>query len=135
MFIDANIFLEVQLGQSRSQECEEFLNKVDTGDLQAFTSDFVIDSIVVTMENRNVQNIKILRFLLALGGSKGLSIYNHTFTDRILAANTMLKSGLTFDDSMVTVAVKAVKAESVVSFDSHFDDLKGIKRVEPKDLI
>jgi predicted nucleic acid-binding protein len=124
----------VQLGQSRSQECKDFINKVDAG-LQAYTSDFIIDSIVIIMENRNVQTSKILRFLLALTSSKGLSIYNHTFTDRILAANTMLKSGLTFDDSMVMIAVKALKAKSVVSFDSHFDDLKGIKRVEPKDLI
>ena len=125
----------MQLGQSRSQECKDFLNKVDTGDLQAFTSDFIIDSIVIIMESRNVQSGKILRFLLALRGSRGLSIYNHTFTDRILAANVMLKSGLTFDDSMVTVAVKALKTESVVSFDSHFNDLKGIKRIEPPDLI
>ena len=125
----------MQLGQSRSGECEYFLDKVDAGDLQAFTSDFVIDSIVIIMESRNVQTSKILRFLLALRGSKGLSIYDHTFNDRILAANVMLKSNLTFDDSMVTVAMKALKIESIVSFDSHFNGVKGIKRVEPKDLI
>ena len=135
MFIDANIFLEVQLGQHRSQECKDFLNKVDAGDVQAFTSDFIIDSIVVTMENRNVQDMKILRFLLALRGSRGLSIYNHTLNDRILAANFMLKSNLTFDDSMVAVALKALNTETVVSFDSHFNRIKGIKRLEPKDAL
>jgi len=135
LFVDANIFLEVQLGQSRSKECKDFLEKVDAGDLPIFTSDFVIDSIVIVMESRNIQTGKILRFLLALRGSKGLSIYNHTFDDRILAANVMLKSNLTFDDSMVTVAMKALKMETIVSFDSHFDGLKGIKRVEPKDRI
>ena len=127
--------MEIQLGQSRSKECKDFLDKIDAGDLQAFTSDFVIDSIVIIMESRNVQTDKILRFLLALRGSKGLSIYNHTFNDRILAANVMLKSNLTFDDSMVTVATKALKIETVVSFDLHFSGLKGTKRVEPKDLI
>lgn len=135
MFIDTNIFLEVQLAQSRSRECEDFLYKVDVGKLQAFTSDFIIDSIVIIMESRNVQVGKILRFLLALKASKGLSIYNHTFNDRILAANAMLKNNLTFDDSMVTIAMKALKTESVVSFDSHFSNLKGIKRIEPKDLL
>lgn len=135
MFIDANIFLEVQLEQNRSRECKDFLDKVDEGELQAFTSDFVIDSIVIIMESSNVQTSKILTFLLAVRGSKGLSIYNHTFNDRILAAGVMLKSNLTFDDSMVTVAMKALKIETVVSFDSHFSGLKGIKRVEPKDLI
>ncbi len=135
MFIDANIFLEVQLGQSRSKECEDFLSKLEAGDLRAFTSDFVIDSMVIIMESRGVQTSKILRFLLALRASNGLSIYNHTFNDRILAANVMLKSNLTFDDAMVTVAVKALKVENVVSFDTHFDNVKGIKRAEPRDLI
>ncbi len=135
MFIDTNIFLEVQLGQSRSNECGVFLNSVDTGDLRAFTSDFVVDSIIIIMENRNVQTSKILRFLMAVRASKGLSIYSHTFDDRILAANLMLRSDLSFDDAMVAVAVKALKLKHVVSFDSHFDGVKGFKRVEPKDLI
>ncbi len=135
MFVDANIFLEVQLGQRRSKECEEFLNKIDAGNLRVFTSDFVIDSIVIIMESRNIRASKILRFLLALRASNGLSIYSHTFSDRILAANLMLKSNLTFDDAMVIVAVEALKVKHVISFDSHFDDVKGINRVEPKDLV
>jgi predicted nucleic acid-binding protein len=135
LFIDANIFLEVQLGQNRSRECEDFLGKVDAGELKAFTSDFVIDSIIIIMENGNIQARQILRFLLALRVSKGLSIYSHTFADRILAANTMFKHRLTFDDSMVVVAMKTLKIESVVSFDSHFNKVKEIKRLEPKDVI
>ncbi len=87
------------------------------------------------MESRNVQTSKILRFLMAVRASKGLSIYSHTFDDRILAANLMLRSDLSFDDAMVAVAVKALKLKHVVSFDSHFDGVKGFKRVEPKDLI
>lgn len=135
MFIDSNIFLEVQLGQSRSKECEAFLDKVDAGELNAFTSDFVIDSVIIVMESRGVQTSKVLRLLLALRGSKGLSIYNHPFNDRILAANFMLKSNLTFDDSMIAVAMKTLKIENLVSFDLHFNAVKGIKRVEPEDLI
>lgn len=135
MFIDANIFLEIQLGQSRSQECKIFLERADAGELRAFTSDFIVDSIVIIMENKGVRISRILRFLLALMASKGISIYNHPFTDRIFATEVMLKSGLTFDDSMVAVALKSLETERVVSFDTHFDDLKGIKRVEPKDLI
>lgn len=135
MFIDANIFLELQLSQNRFQDCKDFLDKVDAGDLRAFTSDFVIDSVVIVMENRNVQPSMILRFLLALRNSKGLSIYSHTFTDRILAMHIMMKSNLTFDDSMVTVAVKNLKAQRVVSYDSHFDGIKGFQRLEPKDLL
>jgi predicted nucleic acid-binding protein len=106
LFIDANVFLEVQLGQNRPRECEDLLDKVDAGELKAFTSDFVIDSIIIIMENGNIQARQILRFLLALRVSKGLSIYSHTFTDRILAANTMFKHRLTFHDSMVVVAMK-----------------------------
>ena len=135
MFIDANIFLELLLRQPRFKECKDFLDRVDAGIVKAFTSDFIIDSIIIIMESRHVLSSIILEFLLALSGSKGLSIYSHTFNDRILAANVMLKSNLTFDDSMVTVAMKALKIESVVSFDSHFNGVRGIKRVEPKDLI
>jgi predicted nucleic acid-binding protein len=135
LFVDANIFLEVELSQTRSNECEDFLKKVDAGELKAFTSDFVIDSIVIIMESKGVDISKILRFLLAASASKGLSIYNHTFNDRILAVNAMIKENLTFDDAMVTVAIRALNIERIVSFDSHFNDVKKIKRIEPRDLI
>ena len=44
IFIDANIFLEVALGDKKTKECKKLLNNVNDGQSQAYTSDFIIYS-------------------------------------------------------------------------------------------
>jgi len=42
ILIDTNIFLELFLGQEKAQECEEFLNKVSKGEIDAVITTFTI---------------------------------------------------------------------------------------------
>lgn len=134
MLVDANIFLEVELSRKRSKECEEFLREVDEGKLRVFTTDFIIDSVIIIMENYGCKPEKIRRFLLALLISKGLRIYSHDFMDRLKATKNMKKFKLDFDDSLAIVAMQTLNLKRIVSFDKDFDRVKGIKRLIPSQI-
>ncbi len=51
-FIDANIFLELALDQDKADDCEFFLKRVQNGGLRGVIKDFLIDAIIIVMENR-----------------------------------------------------------------------------------
>ena len=52
MFIDANIFLEVMLENKNSKECEDFLNEVKISKVRAITSDFIIYTSLIQLQNK-----------------------------------------------------------------------------------
>ncbi len=71
--VDANIFLELELSQSRSAECKGFLRSVASGRMKAATTDFILDSVAVVMEDRDSPAADIERFFASLTLYKGLS--------------------------------------------------------------
>lgn len=66
LLIDANIFLELELGQAKSTECKDFLSSVAKGKLKAATTDFILDSVAVVMEDRGSPARDIRRFFASL---------------------------------------------------------------------
>ena len=49
--IDANIFLEVELGQKKGEIAKKLLKLFENGELSGYITDFHIDAIVIVMEN------------------------------------------------------------------------------------
>lgn len=47
----------------------------------------------------------------------------------------MEKHKLDFDDAVTYFIAKSLGVKEIVSFDRDFDNLLGIKRVEPKDIL
>jgi len=131
--IDANIFLELQLEQSKSAECKEFLSLVSNGKIEAATTDFILDSIAVVMEDKKAGPEDIRKFFVSLSLFKGLYIHNLDLRGRIAAAQKMSKEDLDFDDSTSLVAMEEMKIKEIVSFDRDFERVKGIARVEPRE--
>lgn len=129
--IDANVFLELQLGQSRSKECKEFLHEVAEGRVKAVTTDFIVDSVAVVMEDRKSPPEDIRKFLASLLLYKGLSIHSLGLKGRIAATEIMRTERLSFDDATSVAAMKRLRIREIVSFDKDFDKTKGIARVEP----
>ena len=76
LLVDANIFLELELGQSRSADCKGFLSEVARGKLGAATTDFILDSVAVVMEDRGSPPSDIRKFFASLLLYKGLLIHN-----------------------------------------------------------
>jgi predicted nucleic acid-binding protein len=52
VFIDANIFLEIFLDDSKADECENFLKYLEINKTPAFTSDFLIYACIIAIKNK-----------------------------------------------------------------------------------
>ncbi|MEM5797088.1 MAG: type II toxin-antitoxin system VapC family toxin [Candidatus Aenigmatarchaeota archaeon] len=135
VLVDANIFLEVELGRSRSKECEEFLTKIMRGEIKAFTTDVILDSIAFVMEREGVKPAKLRKFLESILFYEGLTIYSLNLMDKIITTALMEDTKLDFDDTSTYFTMKSLGIKEIVSFDKDFDKLPGIKRVEPKDVL
>ncbi len=132
MFIDSNIFLELFLGQNKADECQNFLEKVNKGEILCTVSDFNIDNILLIL-SREVNTELLEKALESIISYSGLSIYSLTVEDRMKAISHMQKHKLDFEDALTFQAVLSSGNTEIISFDKHFDNLL-INRIEPKSL-
>lgn len=127
--VDTNIFLEVLLSGPRKSECEQFLNRLKNGVKLGVITDFSIHSILVIMEGFGKRReLKI--FLRSLLAYRGLRVHTTELIDEIEAIDTSYEVKLDLDDAIQYQAASKLKAEAILSFDKHFDELK-IPRLEP----
>lgn len=134
-FVDTNIFLEVEFKDTRWKESYDFLTKVAKGELEAITSDFAIFSIILEIETKVKSVDRIGKFVKSLAEYLGLSIFYPTENELLAALDFMKKYNLDFDDALVVACMVSNKIKKMVSFDSDFDKVKEIERVEPKDIL
>ncbi|MHA1833492.1 MAG: type II toxin-antitoxin system VapC family toxin [Candidatus Baldrarchaeia archaeon] len=133
--VDANIFLEVQLGQQKADVCERVLRKFCLGKLKGLLVDFAIDTIVIVMENYGKGADEIRTFLSSLMGYKGLSLHFSSLLDRIMATDLMRDYGLDFDDALAIQAMRENGIKEVVTYDRDFDKVPFVKRIQPENLL
>jgi len=134
MFVDSSIFLEVELAQEHGEASKRFLKRVQKGELNAYTTNFHLDNIVIVMERYGRSWRDIAVFLTSLLQYKGLSIYPLTIYDRIKAAEIMREENLDFDDALAAYVMKKLGLKVIVSYDTDFDKVSWIKRKTPEDL-
>ncbi|MCD6369687.1 MAG: type II toxin-antitoxin system VapC family toxin [Thermoproteales archaeon] len=131
--IDANIILEVLLEQERYKECEEFLEKVRRGEIEASISRFSLYSIeLIMIRYGKIGELKL--FLTLLSTFRGLTVITTLPIDDVHVLEVMRKFNLDFDDAINYYIVKKYKMKGIISFDKHFDKTD-IKRVEPVDVL
>jgi predicted nucleic acid-binding protein len=135
VLVDANIFLELELGQARSKECKRFLTKVAKGRIRAATTDFILDSVAVVMEERGSAPRDIGKFFSTFLFYKGLTVHALGLKGRMAAADLMYSEELGFDDATSVAAMRRMGIREIVSFDYDFDGINGIERVEPNKLL
>ncbi|HKW04634.1 MAG TPA: type II toxin-antitoxin system VapC family toxin [Nitrososphaerales archaeon] len=135
LLIDANIFLELELSQSKSADCKAFLSDVQKGRIKATTTDFILDSVAVVMESHSLPASDIGRFFSSLIMYKGLLIHNLDLNGRVMAAEAMNASGIDFDDATSIATMMRLGIKKVVSFDRDFDKVRKISRIEPKEAL
>lgn len=132
--VDANIFLEVELKQERGKFCKAFLNKLKRGDMEGLTTDFIIDTIAIIMEDYGKSWAEIRKFLLSLTRYQSLRIYSLSLADRIITTEFMKLYNLDFDDGTTYQAMRACDINQIVSYDNHFDSIPQIERVIPEEI-
>jgi len=126
--IDTNIFLEVLLGQKNKEKCKSFLRRIYSGEKVVVTS-FSLHSIIVIMESFG-KTKELKQFLLSLLELKGMIIVYTRLEDEIKILELAGSKNLDFDDALQYYVAKLYKAEAIISYDRHFDDLD-IRREEP----
>lgn len=129
--IDANIFLEIELKRERLQNCEAYLRKVRDGEIDAITTSFIVDAVSILMDDTGCDPAEIRIFNLSLLKYKGLSVYDLTITDKVMATEHMKRFKLDFDDATAYAAMMSTGITEIVSMDKHFDKIPNIKRIEP----
>lgn len=135
MFIDSNIFLEVELAQKHGEASKKFLKMVQTGKVKAYTTDFHLDNVIIVMENYGKSWREIAIFLASLLQYRGLTIYPLMIYGKIKATEIMREENLDFDDSLAVYVVKKLNLKTVVSYDSDFDKVRWLERKVPEDLV
>lgn len=134
-FIDANIFLELQLDQQRAHHCDLILRKIQKGLVKAVTTDFHIDTIIIVMEKYGKSPADLRLFISSLIGFDGLRIYSLSLTDRLKAIKHMEEFKLDYDDALAYQTMKKLNIPNIISYDKHFDHIPSITRQEPAQLV
>lgn len=104
------------------------------GHVEAATTDFIIDSVVLVMEREGKKPSDLSLFLSSLLGYRSLQIQYLSVYDRIEATTHMESFKVDFDDSTTYQAMKNLKANQVISFDKDLDKIPSIKRFDPKQV-
>ena len=132
IFIDANIFLEIFLKDSKAEDCKKFLLSSRAEDIPLITTDFILYTCFIQVEN-NIKDSKMIReTILFFNSLSNLNILRPTIDDMHAATEIMDDYNLDFDDGLVVSCMKNNKIGKLASLDKHFDKVKIIQRVSFK---
>lgn len=129
--IDANILLELFLDQKKADDCKILLQRIATGKETTIISTFTIDSIIISLERNKTNLSKIREIIKSVINSQGFIIYRPTIKDRLDCLNWIKKYLLDYEDSLTLQCAIVNNCKEIISFDTHFDKVKEIQRIEP----
>lgn len=131
IFIDANIFLEVQLEQKNATDCTNLLLCLEKSPLRAWTNSFLVYSMLMTLLHKSKDVSRAKTFIQAINSYKGLRIFHPGSEVCFKAVLEIEKHGLDFDDSLVIACMKKLGITDIVTYDEHFKGLKDINVISP----
>ncbi|MEE8358806.1 MAG: type II toxin-antitoxin system VapC family toxin [Candidatus Hydrothermarchaeales archaeon] len=134
-FIDTNIFLHVLFAQEKEEICGKLLEKINHGEIKGISSPYVLSEIVWKEKESRVPAEEIAKDISAI-----LSIQNLSFiqasSDTILQSMVYMREyGLNHVDSVVVATVIKETLKFLVSYDTDFDKVSIVERVEPEELV
>lgn len=130
VFIDANIFLEVLLQDKKNEECKKFLSRVVSGEVQAITSDFIVYTCMIQLEQKNTLK-SMSEMVLFMNECAGLRVIRPSVQEINKAIMIAEKYKLDFDDAFVVACMLHSNITTLISLDKDFDKVPLIKRKEP----
>ncbi|MBI3035973.1 type II toxin-antitoxin system VapC family toxin [Candidatus Woesearchaeota archaeon] len=130
VFIDANVFLEIFLKDSKSEECKVFLNSLQEQNRQALTTDFIMYSCILQVQNKLKSANFIKNAVIFFNSYSNLKIIRPAIDDVFDAIGIIEKEKLDFDDSLVVACMRNYGINDLASLDRHFDKVKNIERIK-----
>lgn len=134
IFLDTNIFLRVLLDDHPhfSSRCRVLLKKVETGQIEAITTDLVIAEVVFVLEapiQGNLSKATIRQLLLPIVLLPKLSMSSKNLWESIF--KLYVDKNVDFTDAYNMVVMNTQGIEKVYSYDRDFDKVRILKRLEP----
>lgn len=133
-FLDSNILLRHLLNDDpkRSPACFALIQAIEQGKLSAWTSDLVIAEVVFVLSSKQTYNLsrETLRdILLPLVDLAGLKLPRKRLYHRVFELYTRLP--IDYIDAYHAALVENRKQEELYSYDTDFDQIAGLRRLEP----
>ena len=132
IFIDANIFIRYFASDdlSKSKKVEELFQKIVAGETECFTNQMVIAEIVWVLDKfYSMDRELICDNIEFIVNTPNLKVKEKNII--LMAANIYRNSNIDFIDAYNYSYILASGADSIFSYDSHFDKLDSIERIEP----
>jgi len=132
IFIDANIFIRYFVSDdlAKSKKVEELFQKIVAGETECFTSQMVIAEIVWVLDKfYNMGRQLICDNIEFVINTPNLKVKEKNII--LKAVDIYRNSNIDFIDAYNYSYILANGADSIFSYDSHFDKLDSIERIEP----
>ena len=130
VFIDANIFLEIFFDDTKAEECEKFLKSLEINNINALTTDFLIYTCIIAIENKFKDHKKLENALIFFRSNPNLTILIPSIDELQYAIEISKAEKLDFDDSLIVACMRTYGIEKLASLDRHFDKISNIERIK-----
>lgn len=131
VFLDANIFLEVALGDAKQEACKALLAELVAGRRKGYTSDFIMYSCLLQIQHKAKDRGQMEKFIIFLNSIPSLQIIRCSLSEIRMAITSMQKHRLDFDDALVVSCMAHKGISALYSMDRDFDRVSTIRRLEP----
>ncbi len=133
-FVDTNIFLRhlTKDDPKKAKVCLELFRKAELGEVVLTTSETVIAEVVYVLSSKRTYNLphnaikKRLRSLLSL---KGFKLSHQQIYLRALELYAAYQ--IDFEDCLSIAHMERQQLKEIYSYDQDFDQVTGVKRLEP----
>lgn len=134
-YLDANIVIRylTKDDQRKALACFELFQRLKRGDEQVETNEAVMAEVVYVLSskaNYNLPNDEIRARLLPIISLKGLKLKNKKIYLRALDLYVQYKN-LDFEDVLSLAFMERKGIKQIYSYDSDFDRITNMERVEP----
>jgi predicted nucleic acid-binding protein len=134
-FIDTNVFIRYFTGDdaTKAGACQRLFERIEAGDEQVVTTEAVLAEVVFVLRSRkhyNVPAAQIRDLLAPIVAMRGLLIAHKTVYLRALDLMATHPE-LDFEDALCALHMKRQRVGEIYSYDTDFDLIEGLDRVEP----
>lgn len=131
-FLDTNIFIRYLTADDpvKAARCERLFDKVAKGHEQVVTHSVVIAEVIWVLTGRyGLPKARVVDALTPLVSLDGFQLHDK---ERMLSALELFRTKpIDFVDAVTVVTMQAIGVQPIYSYDTDFDRLPGLRRLEP----
>ena len=133
-FLDANVILRylTRDDPKKAENCYELFQKVKRGEIELTTCEAIIAEVVYVLSSHSLYNLprdEVCSLLLPIINLYGLKIPQKRLYIRAL--DIYASKNIDFEDALIFAHMEKQQIKEIYSYDSDFDKLEELRRLEP----